>query len=54
MKLYALFDRKLREYGQLVQSNNDEAVKRNLRDGLTGTNSIVEKTSVGFRFVLSG
>ena len=41
--MYALFDRKLREYGQLVQSNNDEAVKRNLRDGLTGTNSIVEK-----------
>lgn len=34
MRIYSLFDRKLREYGQLVMMNNDEAVKRALAESL--------------------
>lgn len=43
MRVYSLLDRKLREYGALVQANNAEAVQRGLVDGLKGSNSLVEK-----------
>lgn len=43
MRVYSLLDRKLREYGGLVQANNGDAVKRALVDGLKGSNSLVEK-----------
>lgn len=43
MRVYSLLDRKLREYGALVQANNGEAVQRALVDGLKGSNSLVEK-----------
>lgn len=42
-KLYSLFDRKLLEYGQLLQARNDEAIKRNVLDGIKGSNSTVER-----------
>lgn len=48
MLLFSLFDRKLREYGQLVQANNAEAVKRALIDGVRGSNSLVEKYPADF------
>lgn len=31
MNLYSLFDRKQREFGQIISGSNDEAVKRELR-----------------------
>lgn len=34
MRIYSLYDRKVGEYGSLVLSVNDEAVKRALKDGL--------------------
>lgn len=43
MRVYSLLDRKLREYGNLVQANNSEAIKRALVDGLKGTGSLIEK-----------
>lgn len=43
MRVYSLLDRKLREYGPLVQANNAEAIKRALVDGLKGSNSLIEK-----------
>lgn len=43
MLLFSLFDRKLREYAQLVQANNAESVKRALLDGVRGSKSLVEK-----------
>lgn len=43
MQLFSLFDRKMREYGQIVQANNAEACKRALCDGVRGTKSLVEK-----------
>lgn len=42
MNVYALWDRKVREYGQLVVAANDEAVIRALRDGIP-KGSTVEK-----------
>lgn len=32
MKIYSLFDRKLREYGQLVTMTNDDGVVRAMRE----------------------
>lgn len=54
MRLYSIFDRKLKEYGQVVQMNNDEAVKRSLRDGLRGTKSLVEKYPDDFDLYVLG
>lgn len=34
MRIYALYDRKVGEYGSLVLATNDEAVKRALVEGL--------------------
>lgn len=34
MRIYSLFDRKLKEFGALVVMNNDEAVKRALGESL--------------------
>lgn len=34
MRIYSLYDRKLKEYGSLVLQNNDEAVKRMCKDAL--------------------
>lgn len=42
MNVYALWDRKVREYGQLVLGTNDDAVVRALRDGVP-KGSTVEK-----------
>lgn len=39
MRIYALYDRKVQEYGQLVLGTNDEAVKRALRDGLPASST---------------
>jgi len=43
MQVFSLFDRKLREYGQLVLSNNAEGAKRGLVDGVVGSKSLIEK-----------
>lgn len=37
MLVYSLFDRKMAEYGPLVLGNNDEAVKRALREVVSGS-----------------
>lgn len=34
MNVYSLFDRKLRQYGQLVLERNDFGVQRSLHDGV--------------------
>lgn len=34
MRLYTLFDRKMKEYGNLVMAQNDETVFRALREGI--------------------
>ena len=39
MRIYSLFDRKVKEYGQLVLSQNDEAVKRSMLEGLQRGNA---------------
>lgn len=36
MNVYSLFDRKLRQYGQLVVERNDFVVQRGLADGIKG------------------
>jgi len=34
MRVYTLYDRKVREYGNLVLGQNDQAILRALRDGI--------------------
>lgn len=41
MRIYSLLDRKLKEYGSLVLGNNDEAVKRAIKDGIPGSNNVI-------------
>lgn len=36
MNVYALFDRKLRQYGQLMQERNDFGIQRGMADGIAG------------------
>lgn len=37
MNVYSMFDRKLRQYGQLVLERNDYSVQRALADGVSGS-----------------
>lgn len=43
MLMYALFDRKVREYGSVVLARNDEVARRMTADALKGSNSLYEK-----------
>lgn len=40
MKVYSLFDRKLREYGGLVLCPNDDGVRRALHEGVTPNSTV--------------
>lgn len=40
MRVYSLFDRKLREYGGLVLCQNDEAVKRAIHEGIPRNSTV--------------
>lgn len=54
MQVFSLFDRKLREYGGLVQANNGDACKRALIDGIRGSGSLVEKHPEDFDLMAIG
>lgn len=43
LSIYTLYDRRLREYGQLSIDHNDESFKRSLNSGLVGSKGLVEK-----------
>lgn len=43
MKVYSLFDKKLREFGPLVLANNDAAIVRAMQDGIPNSNSMMAK-----------
>lgn len=53
MRVYSLFDRKLREYGSLVLCQNDEAVKRAIHEGIPA-NSTVGKYPEDYDVMLLG
>jgi len=54
MNIYSLYDRKLREFGPLVVSNNDESVVRALREGLPGSGGTVNKYPEDFDLMCLG
>lgn len=54
MQVYSLFDRKLKQFGQLVVIQNDESVKRSILDNVVGSNSLVEKYAEDFDIVHLG
>jgi len=54
MRVYSIFDRKLKEYGQLVTQRNDEAVRRSLVDGVRGSGSTLEKHPQDFDIMVLG
>lgn len=54
MEIYSLFDRKLREFGPLLLSNNGESIKRALRDGIPGSGSLIDKHPEDFDVMLLG
>lgn len=43
MNIYSLFDQKLKEFGPLLVMNNDEGMKRAVRDGIPGSGGTIEK-----------
>lgn len=43
MRIYSLFDLKMKEYGNLVLGQNDEVIVRAMRDGIAGSGSSVDK-----------
>lgn len=53
MKVYSLFDQKVKEYGGLVLSPNDETVERALQEGIPG-NSTVGKYPEDYNLVCLG
>lgn len=53
MKVYSLYDRKLREFGGLVLSQNDATVKRAIHEGVPA-NSTVGKYPQDYDLMLLG
>lgn len=43
MRVYSIFDRKLREYGQLVLAKNDEVIRRMALDSVRGSGGDIEQ-----------
>lgn len=55
MKVYSVFDRKMREYGQLVHARTDEAVVRSFSDSLNnGTRSPVSMHAEDYELMCVG
>lgn len=54
MNIYSLMDLKLREYGPPLVANNDEAMKRAIRDGIPGSRTTMEKYPSDFNLMLLG
>jgi len=54
MLIYSLYDKKLREFGPLVLSNNDQSVVRALRDGIPGSGGTVAKYPEDFDLMQLG
>jgi len=52
-RVYSLFDRRVREFGNLLLGQNDEALKRELQF-LTGGNSLLSKYPQDFDVMLLG
>lgn len=41
--MYALLDRKLKQFGQLVVERNDESIRRSLLDSIRNSKSLLEQ-----------
>lgn len=54
MKIYSLFDRKMREFGGLQLAANDDVVRRALSEGVRGTGSTPEKYPDDFDLMCLG
>lgn len=54
MQIYSLFDRKVREFGPLVTTNNDESALRAIRDGVPGSGGTIAKYPEDFDLMLLG
>lgn len=52
--MYAIFDRKMKEFGMLVLSRNDESIRRSLVDGIRGSKSVQELHPEDFDLVCVG
>lgn len=52
--VYSLFDRKAREFGQLVTAANDEAMFRLLADTIRGSASVIERYPEDFDLFICG
>lgn len=54
MRVYSLFDRKVKEYLSLVLASTDEAVRRAVMEGIPGSNSTVAKYPSDFDVMYLG
>lgn len=54
MIVYSLFDRKVKEYGNLVVASNDEAILRAAREGIAGSGSTAAKYPEDFDLMRVG
>lgn len=53
-EMYSVYDRKLREYGQLMLSPNVGAMSRSIQVGVRGSGSLIEKYPGDFELHLLG
>lgn len=54
MEMYSVYDRKLREYGNVLLAANFAALSRTLQMGLRGTGSLMETYPDDFEVMLLG
>jgi len=48
MEMYAIYDRKLREYGSILLSPNEASMFRTIQVGVKGSQSLMEKYPTDF------
>lgn len=54
VRLYSLFDRRMREFGAVMTAKNDEAILRGLEDQLKNSGGMIEKHPKDFDVYVVG
>lgn len=54
MNIYSLFDRKVKEYGQLVVATTDDAIRRAVHEGIPSSGTVIAKYPQDFDLMFLG
>jgi len=54
VRIYSMYDRKLKEFGPLTTARNDDGILRAVQDGIPGSGSVLERHAEDFDLMYLG